>query len=184
MDFENEIAPIGEVLAFGVQRRENIQNSYRSGVELDWNLLPVDLLAFQGTLTYMKSEIDSFTDGDGNKFRNRTPVLSPEWIINNTLKLFATEQLTFSVSGNYVSESYLELTNDPSFTIPDYFVMDAAVSYETDRFRFRLELNNLTDRQYYSNGAPVDVDFDGTIDEPGYFVNAPRNIFATVVVKF
>jgi len=184
MDFENEIAPIGEVLAFGVQRRENIQNSYRSGVELDWNLLPVDLLAFQGTLTYMKSEIDSFTDGDANTFRNKTPILSPEWIINNTLKLFATEQLTFSVSGNYVSESYLELTNDPSLIIPDYFVMDAAASYETDRFRFRLELNNLTDRQYYSNGAPVDVDFDGTIDEPGYFVNAPRNIFATVVVKF
>jgi len=184
MDFEDEIAPIGEVLAFGVQKRDNIPNSYRSGVELDWNLLPVDLVAFQGTLTYMKSEIDVFTDGDGNTFRNKTPILSPEWIMNNTVKFFATDELTLSVSGNYVSESYLELSNDPSLTVPDYFVMDAAASYETDRFRFRLELNNLTDKEYYSSGAPVDIDFDGTIDEPGYFVNAPRNIFGNVVVKF
>jgi outer membrane receptor protein involved in Fe transport len=104
--------------------------------------------------------------------------------MNNTVKFFATDELTLSVSGNYVSESYLELSNDPSLTVPDYFVMDAAASYETDRFRFRLELNNLTDKEYYSSGAPVDIDFNGTIDEPGYFVNAPRNIFGTLVVKF
>lgn len=184
MDFENEIAPIGQELAFGVQRRENIPNSYRTGVELDWNLLPIEKFAYQGTLTYMKSEIDSFTDGGGNTFENTTPILSPEWIINNTLKLFATNELTFSISGNYVSESFLELSNDPDLILPDYFVMDAAVNYENDRFRIRFELNNLTDKEYYSNGAPVDVDFDGTIDEPGYFVNAPRSVFGSVAVKF
>jgi len=184
MDFEDEISAIGEVLDFGVQKRENIPNSYRTGVELDWNLLPIDLIAFQGTLTYMKSEIEAFTDADDNTFQNITPILSPEWIINNTIKVFATNELTFSISGNYVSESFLELSNDPTLTVPDYFAMDAALNYETSRFRFRLEMNNLMDKQYYSSGAPVDVDFDGTVDEPGYFVNAPRNIFGMLVVKF
>lgn len=177
MDFENEIAPIGEVLDFGVQKRENIPNSYRTGVELDWNVLPAEMFAYQGTLTYMSSEIDSLEDENGDILENKMPILSPEWIINNTIKVFATNELTFSVSGNYVSESFLELSNDPSLTLPSYFVMDAAINYENSRFRFRLELNNLTDKEYYSNGAPV-----GT--EPGYFVNAPRNVFGSIAVKF
>ncbi len=184
MDFQDEIAPIGEVLDFGVQKRDNISDSYRAGIELDWNTLPTNKLAYQGTLTYMKSEINSFTDADGNTFQNKTPILSPQWIINNTVKVFPTDELTFSVSGNYVSESFLELSNDPSLVLPSYFVMDAAVNYETARFRFRLELNNIVDNTYYSSGTPVDVDFDGTIDEPGYFINAERNVMGTLTVKF
>ena len=38
MDFMDEIAPIGQLLAFGVQKRENIVKC-RYGVELEWNTL-------------------------------------------------------------------------------------------------------------------------------------------------
>ena len=41
MDFKDEIAPIGEVLDFGVQKRNNIENSYRTGIELDWQYSPI-----------------------------------------------------------------------------------------------------------------------------------------------
>jgi iron complex outermembrane receptor protein len=180
MDFKDEIAPIGEVIAFGVQKRRNIPDSYRTGVELEWNYLPVDLLAFQGNLTYMQSEIESFTTGAGNTFTNKTPILSPEWIINNGIKFFPVDNLTLGVSGKYVSESYLELTNDPEMILPSYFVMDASVSYDIEHLSVRLEANNLTDQIYYSSGAPVDTDLDGANDEPGYFVNAGRNLFLTI----
>ncbi len=187
MDFKDEIAPIGELLPFGVQKRDNIPNSYRTGIELDWNLLPTEfeIVGFQGTLTYMKSEIEEFEDQtDNTVYRNKTPILSPEWIINGRTNFFITEEFTISIIEKYVSESFLELTNDPSLTTPSYFKTDISVRYETNRFQIRLEFNNVFDKEYYTNGAPVDVDFDGTVDGPGYQVNAPRNVFGSVVVKF
>lgn len=184
MDFTDEIAPIGEVISFGVQKRRNIPQSYRAGLELDWNYLPLDFLALRGNLTYMQSEIQSLTTGAGNTFEDKAPILSPEWIINNDIRVFPFNNLTVNVSGKYVSESFLEFTNTPIMTLPSYFVMDAAVTYEVDPVTFKLEVNNLGDEVYYSNGAPVDVDSDGTNEEPGYFVNAGRNFFLTVTCSF
>ena len=183
MDFQDEIAPIGEVIAFGVQKRRNIPDSYRTGLELQWNYLPADFLTFQGNLTYMQSQIDSFTTGAGNTFTDKTPILSPEWIVNGKVKFFPIENLTVGLSGKFVSESYLELTNDPEMVLPSYTVFDASVSYELDRLSLRLEIKNLENEVYYTSGAPVDTNGDGVSDEPGYFVNADRHFFFSLRYK-
>ena len=57
MDFSNEIAPIGEIIAFGVQRRRNIPDSYRTGVEVSWYYPIVDRLYWTGSAAYMQSNI-------------------------------------------------------------------------------------------------------------------------------
>jgi len=180
MDFEDEIAPIGEVIAFGVQKRRNIPDSYRTGVELQWNYLPTSLLSFRGNVTYMQSRVKSFTTGAGNTYTGKTPILSPEWIVNGTVKFFPVENITIGLSGKYVSDSFLELTNNPEMVLPSYSVFDASLSYNLNRISVKLELNNLGNDIYYSGGAPVDTDFDGTADEPGYFVNADRNFFLSL----
>ena len=183
MDFQDEIAPIGEVIAFGVQKRRNIPDSYRTGVELQWSYLATKFLTVQGNLTYMQSQIDSFTTGAGNTFRDKTPILSPDWIANGKLKFYPMDNLTVTLSGKYVGESYLELTNDPEMTLPSYTVFDASLSYKLERMSVRLELNNLENEVYYSGGAPVDTNADGMSDEPGYFVNADRNFFLSFTYR-
>ena len=183
MDFQDEIAPIGEVIAFGVQKRRNIPDSYRTGLELQWNYLPADFLSFQGNMTYMRSHIDSFTTGAGNTYTDKTPILSPEWIINGKVQLMPAENLRLALSGKFVDEAYLELTNDPQMVLPSYNVFNASVTYELDKLLLRLEIKNLGDEVYYSSGAPVDTDADGMADEPGYFVNADRHFFLSLRYK-
>ncbi|MDZ7682954.1 MAG: TonB-dependent receptor [Fodinibius sp.] len=183
MDFTDEIAPIGEVIAFGVQKRRNIPDSYRTGLELEWNYLPASFLSFQGNLTYMQSQIDSFTTGTGNTFTDKTPILSPQWIANSKLKFYPINNLAFTLSGKFVDQSYLELTNDPEMILPSYTVFDASLSYKMNKLSFRLELNNLGNEVYYSGGAPVDTNGDGLSDEPGYFVNADRNFFLSLTYR-
>jgi iron complex outermembrane receptor protein len=180
MDFKDEIAPIGEVLAFGVQKRENIAESYRAGVELAYTFIPQKQVTLRGNLAFMKAEIDAFETGDGTLIEGVTPILSPEWIINQAAAVQLTEQLAINLSVNYVSESYLELSNNPAFKLPSQFVLNSFIAWQVQPVTVRLELNNLTDAVNYSSGAPVDVDFDGTNDEPGYFVNAGRNLFLTL----
>ena len=83
LDFENEIVPVGEILNFGLSRRVNIENSFRTGVEMEWAYLPTSWLEFGGNLTYMNAEIQSFEGADsGSLFDGNKPILSPEWIYN------------------------------------------------------------------------------------------------------
>ncbi|MDX1628057.1 MAG: TonB-dependent receptor, partial [Fulvivirga sp.] len=183
MDFENEIAPIGEVLAFGVQKRENIPESYRTGIEIDWLYAPITNLELKGNVTYMKSEIEAFTTDEGTTFNDVTPILSPEWIGNFSVAYSPLNNLTFTLRQSYVGESYLTLSNDADFILPDYWVTDFRLNYSWKNISVAIEVNNLSDEIYFTNGAPVDPDFDG-IAEPGYFVNAGRNYFLTTKFSF
>ena len=47
-----------------------------------------------------------------------------------------------------------------------------------------MDFNNLLDAQYYSTGSPVDVDFNGSMDEPGFLANAGRNIMLSTRFRF
>ena len=184
MDFKDEISPIGEVLAFGVQERENIENSFRTGIELEWKYLPIRELTYSGNATFMKSEIESFTDESGTNYNKVVPVLSPEVIINQQVQYLFGKGVSFGFSGYYVGESYLALTNLEEDIVPSSFVVDAMLGFAYKQVEIKLQINNLLDNTYYSSGVPVDTDLDGVNDDQGYFVNAARNFFLSVKLNF
>jgi outer membrane receptor protein involved in Fe transport len=68
--------------------------------------------------------------------------------------------------------------------MPDFVVANAQVTINWRSHQLDLRFNNLFDELYFTNGAPVDVDFDGQIDGPGYLVQAPRHFFATLRINF
>ncbi len=180
MQFENEIAPIGVAIpeAF-VQLRKNVPSSYRRGVELDWNYQFLPSLRFGGNATYMQSRIKEYApEGTDEVYTDVHPIISPEWIINGTLEYNFKEKLYVAVSPRYVSESYLEPTNQPDLILPSYFVVDSRVTWNFWKdHAFSLHLNNIFDEEYYSFGQPIG-------DVPGYFVQAPFNIYAMLNLRF
>ncbi len=182
MDFKDEIAPTGDYIVEGfVQLRQNIPDSYRTGLEVDWNWKPDDQLTLGGQATYMKSRVKTFAPGgSGETYHDVENILTPDWLINARAEYKFGSHLTFGVSGRYVSESFLELTNQPDLIMPDFFVANAHLLITWKSHELDLRLNNLFDELYFTNGAPVDVDYDGVIDGPGYMVQAPRNFFATL----
>ena len=183
MQFTNEIAPIGQSIPEGfIQLRKSIASSYRRGVEVSWQYQPLTMLSFQGNATFMQSNIDAFSpDGESQTYRNVQPIISPEWIINSSLR-YQAYPFMLALSGRYVSESYLEATNQPDLTVPSFFVLDAqaSVSFLED-YEFSLYLNNLFDKEYYTFGQPVAV--EGNL-VPGYFVQAPFNFYAMLRFRF
>lgn len=186
MDFKDEIAPTGEFITEGfVQLRQNIPDSYRMGLEMDWSWTPVNKLKFQGQTTYMKSKVKTFTPGGSSEiFEDVEHILTPEWLINVRGDYQLGKYLTLGLSGRHVSESFLELTNQRDLTMPGFFVANAHVTVNWKSHQLDLRLNNLFDELYFTNGAPVDVDYDGLIDGPGYLVQAPRHFFATLRLNF
>ena len=186
MNFDDEIAPTGEFITEGfVQLRQNIADSYRTGIELEWNWQPLKAVSFSGNTTFMKSQVKRFAPGGITEvFNNVTPVLSPEWLVNGILS-YDHSIINLSMSGRYVSESFLELTNQPDLTMPSFFTADAQLTLKfLKKHSFTFQINNIFDKLYFTNGAPVDVDFDGLIDGPGYLVQAPRSFYGMLKLKF
>ena len=183
MDFENEIAPIGEIIAFGVQRRTNIEDSYRMGLELEWNAILSPSISYSGNFTAMNAEIREVTLG-GETLTDVNPALTPNWIGTHTFQLKANRNLTFNVTVNHQSESYMELFNQENLTVPGSSTMDLGVAYQfSDKINARLMVNNLFDNTYYTYGVPSDVDFSGTIEQ-GFLPQPPRNFFLATEFRF
>lgn len=185
MNFRNEIAPIGELDATGfIQLRKNIDRSYRRGIELDYRLqLPVSF-ELSGNLTWMQSRIVEYApSGDPMVYINVEQALSPPIISAMELCRRFGDLASVSVTGRYIGESFLEPTNQPDLTIPSSFIMSARAEVTfLKRHSLEIMVENLFDELYYTNGTPVDTDYNG-IPERGYFVQPPRSIYLGLVFR-
>lgn len=185
MSFENEIAAVGGLAAnsyFPI--RKNVKSSTRSGIELDAKYQLNEALSFGIISTYMNTNIDLFSDG-GETFTDVNHAFAPDFQIAPSMIWRPVEKISIGVDGRYVSDSFMELSNDPSLTLPSYFVANAHVKWNvTERIELGVWVNNLFDKLYFTDGAPIDADFDGTVDEAGFRVQPPRNIFGSLKVRF
>ncbi|MFT4738508.1 MAG: iron complex outermembrane receptor protein [Paraglaciecola sp.] len=184
MSFENEIAPLGEVIAFGVQRRVNIDQSTRYGWETDWNYLFAPSLSFRGNLSVMQSNISTL-NLNGEVVSDVQQILTPNVIARAGLSWrSANNQVKTGIDINHMSESFMDYTNDQALTVPSFTTTDLSVGYyPNDMISIQLQVRNLTNLTYYTYGTPSDVDFSGTV-EPGFFAQAPRNFFLTTSFTF
>lgn len=182
MQFENEIAPIGAFVPEGfVQLRLNQQSSYRAGVELVGTYNILKNLAFDAQATYLNAKISAYSPADTNSVYNDvTPILSPELDLMGTLRYAPISELSFSVSGRFLSKSYLELTNNERFTVPQSLIFNTAVNWNFyKQHALSIQVNNITNQLYYTSGA---VSADGL--QPAYYVQAPAHVYATLFLRF
>jgi iron complex outermembrane recepter protein len=180
MDFENEIAPIGAfVPQFFLQLYANQEDSYRRGIEFDWSTNLAEKFRLIGNATYMRSIISSYQpEGSAEIFNDiRTPY-SPEVFLNARLQYLPIQNLQLEFHTRYVGESFTELTNNPDFILPAYWVNNFKISTKIgNHYTFDVEVNNLFNELYFTDGAPVG-------NELAVFAQAPRHFFARFTARF
>jgi len=179
MAFENEIAPIGEALSFGVLARVNQAPSYRTGVELTGQVYLTRKLRLESQATYMQAAIETYSPADTNLvYTDVTPLLSPEWNVRGTLSYQLFPGLELWCTARYLSEQFLELTNNPELTVPASLVFNAGFNYQFyQEHSLALQFNNITDQLYYTRGQ---ISFG----EAGYYVQPPFHIYGTLTLRF
>lgn len=168
MKFGNEITLNGQIGPTGLLLHDNVDNSFRSGLEIDfrWKLGKFNLVN-NSSFSYNKIK-----EGD-IEFEH---VLTPNVLINQDI-FYTIKKYTFRLSARYQGESYLDFANEHK--LPEYFNLDASVKAIFDNIELSLFVNNLTNRNYYTNGI---MDMDGKT--PLYFVQASINWFVNLKIKF
>lgn len=185
MSFENEIAAVGGLAGtsyFPIRR--NVASSTRSGMEVDASYVLDDAFSFGLIATYMITNIDEYSDG-GETFTNIEHAFAPTFMINPSIAWEPFPTLSLGIDGRYVSKAYLELSNNPELILPSYFVANGNVKYGiTKNIDLGIWINNVFNERYYTDGAPLDQDFDGVIEGPGYRIQPPRHFFLSLDVNF
>lgn len=182
MDFRNELAPTGALIAFGSSLRENVAKSYRKGVETEFT---VDLgrVYLKGAMAYMDSRIVEVELSEQPQ-KKLEAALTPKWNLNHAIGYRPLENLEVQLTGRYVGEYFTDMMNDPDYVIPSYYIFNARLIYNLNKnFSLNCELNNLFDARYYSFGAPIDPDYNGEY-ELGYLPAAGRNFYITLTSRF
>lgn len=130
-----------------------------TGFEVSLMANPIDGLNIIAGFSNNDSEIVKDNPGDGYlglRPEEAGPAQLANLWINYTLRHGAAKGLGLGFGGNYASENKtLNRSTTGTFVLPEYTVLNAALSYNGDKYGIILKVNNLTDKKYYSGWSTV-----------------------------
>jgi iron complex outermembrane receptor protein len=207
MEYKDQLVPTGKLSETGYVIKENVERSYRRGVELSaaWRLS--SKLTFDGNVTLSKNIIEDYTSWidvydnsddwnplpqESTEYKKTDIAFSPGCTGMGRVTYYAPGDYIVSFNGKYVGKQYYDNTSDDSRSIPSYFVAGMQLSKE---FNFRgnnkigisFYVDNLFNRKYFSNAwvyLARFADSSSLYVEEGVYPQAERNYTLRVSLSF
>lgn len=198
MNYKNQLVLTGQINDVGAYTRTNIDNSYRTGVELEAAYRIIKQLTLSGNVTYSQNKIKQFNeyvdDYDNytqvmNTYTNTDIAFSPNLIGGATLT-YAAKGFELAWMSKYVSEQYLDNTMNENRKLDAFFVNNLRASYSfktkwVKEIVLSALINNVLNEEYEPNGYTFSYIFGGrTITENYYYPMAGRNYLGALTLKF
>jgi iron complex outermembrane receptor protein len=191
MKYKDQLVLTGKINDVGAYARVNIPDSYRAGIELQGSINIASWLHIDGNFTWSSNKVKNFTeyfddyDAGGQKtifHKNADISFSPDAVAGATLDFMPFENASVRLISKYVSRQYLDNTSNRERSIDPYFVQDLRLTYNLKKVLFKstsfvLQVNNLLNTRYESNGYTFSYIYEGaTVTENYYFPMAPTNV--------
>ncbi len=199
MYYKDQLVLTGNINDVGSAIMENVDNSYRAGIEVIWTIKPTDWFQWAANLTYSKNKIldfVSYTDnwdtwGQEIEDLGTTNIsFSPEIIANSELSFSPTRNLGISLITQYVGEQYIDNTSNEDRKLDEYLVNNLRINYTIETTWLKkasvyAQVNNLFDEAYISNAWIYPFYAGGEINYlDGYYPQAGINFMAGINLKF
>lgn len=178
MDYYNQLVLTGDVNDVGAAIRQNVTDSYRAGVELEFAWRPVSILEWRANATFSRNKIDRITESiyswDSENYPEATEIeytdtdisFSPNVIAGSTIELTlpglfrkgkVTDRVQLALMTKYVGEQFLDNSQSDLRKLDDYMVNDIRFTYMLTGWRAKeigltLTVRNALDALYSSNG--------------------------------
>ncbi len=184
MDFDKEIVRYGGVDSDGYPNMGNADKTIHRGVELAIKKEFFNNLGLSANVAYNDNYFKNFkaydtnwdtyetfvVDYSGNKIANFPDVIANAKISYNWRWLTATCEY------KYVGEQYLDNTQNPDRTIPEYSLVNAGLKFKLTNIgllkttSITFNVNNLFDKTYYTDGY-----YDAWDGGNNYWIGSERN---------
>jgi iron complex outermembrane receptor protein len=198
MKYKDQLVLTGKINDVGAYTRTNIRDSYRTGVELQGSVQPLNWLKAGANLTLSKNKIQHFTeyiddyDNGGQKLNGYSSTdiaLSPDIVGAATLSFIPVKNLELSFLSKYVGKQYLDNTQNEGRKLNPYYVQDARVIYTLHKGFLKeaniiLQVNNIFNKKYEPNGYTYNYIYGGELSVNNYyFPMAGTNFMAGINLK-
>ncbi len=180
MDFRNEIQPIGALSYLGSPLRENVDASYRRGIEAEVQYRVLPRLTLSANAAASTNRIRDYIDSTGDApvaYHNVEPLLTPRFLSYARAAFGVTRDLTVAVESRYQSRSFLGNDSNANFILPPSNQIDASAAWAVRDYEIVVRGNNLTNSKKYGSGY-------ASGGESYYFVLPPRNVFVMLRAGF
>ena len=198
MDYNNQLVLVGNINDVGAYTRINVPTSYRLGIELQGKVQLCNFANMAANLTLSENKIKNFTEliddydngGTKSNFYKSTGIsFSPAVIAGGSINFIPVKNAEISLLSKYVGRQYLDNTSQKSRSLNPYYVQDIRLSYLIENKIFKaaniiLQLNNVFNKKYESNGYTFSYIAGGLTTENYYFPMAPFNFMVGVNIKF
>ncbi|MES2590166.1 MAG: TonB-dependent receptor [Bacteroidota bacterium] len=206
MAYKNQLILTGEINDVGAYARTNVDQSYRTGVELETGVFLMDKkFQIKGNVTFSQNKVKEFTefidnydnyDVDGNMIqdkivhKNTDIAFSPNLITSLTLSYSPIKDLNFSILSKYVSKQFLDNTSTDSRSLDAYYITNLNANYTTSKLfgkeiTFGLLVNNVFNHLFENNGYTWGYILGNKrIVENFYYPQAGINLLGRIAIKF
>ena len=203
MQYKDQLVLTGKINDVGESIRQNVDDSYRLGVELDasYTISPKFLINANAALSKnkIKNYIDYLYEYDDNgdisntittDYRNTDISFSPAAVAFAELAYAPAKGLAIAFQNKYVSKQYMDNTQDETRKLDAYFVSNIRAGYTfsalgVKKVNLSLLVNNIFDKQYESNGYTYSSLYQGVrTTENFYFPQAGTNLLLSLNLKF
>jgi len=199
MLYKNQLVLTGQLNDVGEATRQNVDDSYRAGLELDGKLKAAKWLNWAATAALSENKVKSFNEYLFN-YDNNTLVhnsygttdiaYSPAFIASSEFDFIPVKGGEVAFISKYVGKEYLDNTSNSTRLLDSYFVNDLRLSYSfhtksVKNIGVALLVNNIFSTKYESNGATYpDIENGQVLNYNYYFPQAPRHFLASLSLAF
>jgi len=203
MNYKNQLVPTGELNDVGAIVRTNVDDSYRTGVEVEGSIRFSSRILWNANFTLSQNKIKNFNEVTydyGTNFDEFSEVVttysnsdisfSPNVIVGSGLLYVPIKNMEVGLLTKYVGKQFLDNTSNASRSIDSYFTNDIRLTYSVKPSFMRelsvsLLANNIFNTQYSSNGYTYGY-LSGATEyrQNFYYPQAGRNYIVMVALRF
>jgi len=199
MFYKNQLVVTGKINDVGGNYRQNVDRSYRLGIELDGSYIINRSFVLNANAALSRNKIKNFTEyyddyDNGGQVVNNYALTdisySPAAVLFGELVYKPVAGFALALQSKYVSKQYMDNTQNNDRTINGYWVSNARLGYD---FKFAgvknvnlgLLVNNIFDKKYESNGYTYGYLLGGSrVTENFFYPQAGTNFLLSLNVKF
>jgi len=200
MIYKDQLVLTGKINNVGAPIMQNVDNSFRRGIEIEagWKITDFLNWNFNTTLSSNKiKDFEAFVDDYDTWPIQRVETysisdisFSPSIIANNEFEISPFKNFVVSLTSSYVGKQFIDNTSNDNRSIDPYFINNIRINYgiETNfikRIDFLLTLNNVFNEKYSSNAWVYSYySGDNEYDMFGYYPQAGFNFMCGINLKF
>lgn len=199
MFYKDQLIFTGEINEYSDAYRQNVDKSYRLGVELDAAYTISSKFAINANAAISRNKIKNYIDytidyasGENivTNYANPDISFSPRAIIGGEFVYHPIKSFALALQSKYVGEQFMDNTQNNTRKLDAYWVNNLRLGYDIKlqgikNINVGLLVNNIFNQQYESNGYTYSYGYDKAITtENFYFAQAGTNLMLSLNLKF